>query len=379
MTPMATMLEDWCKLGAWGICERCRSLEPRHLKEVDTRRVAAPAVPHYRWCRRDGPASVPTVDSVPRQLRGLTVEAVEALRPFEIDCGPYQRPLHGYRVHTALIRLLWAPSAVEDRIAALRPRAVRKQAERAFAYLMQSDCSEYVTFVQKHRRFLRAHPDASQSDRRRPLQMIEAPGIESALWPDLYRASDLCETVQRATDSRRLRRQHLQDTDSEDDGGDGAEDFGRSSVRRSFLKKVLGPILDYAGEYELLQFIFDLSYWSDLGSKRHVQPQLPMRILLKGAPFTPAYWAVRHAAVLDLQRQCGYPVLFKTWAPYEWSAPYHRALLHEMNVLLRSRMHLEGPETLHLAHILVELLRASGSQAAAGSMARAASSGARTA
>ena len=357
VTPMATMLEDWCKQGAWGICERCHSLEPRHLKEVDTRRVAGPAVPHCRWCRRDDPASVPTVDSVPRQLRGLTAEAVEALRPFEIDCGPYQRPLHGYRVHTALIRLLWAPSAVEDKVAALRPRAVRKQAERAFAYLMQSDCSEYVTFVHKHRRFLRAHPDASQSDRRRPLQMIEAPGIENALWPDLYWASDLCETVQRATDSRRLRRQHLQDTDSEDDGGDGTEDFGRSSVRRSFLKKVLGPILDYAGEYELLQFIFDLSYWSDLGSKRHVQPQLPMRILLKGAPFTPAYWAVRHAAVLDLQRQCGYPVLFKTWAPYEWSAPYHRALLHEMNVLLRSRMHLEGPETLHLAHILVELLR----------------------
>ncbi|CAE7293352.1 unnamed protein product, partial [Symbiodinium sp. CCMP2456] len=350
---MATMLEDWCKQGAWAVCERCYSLEPRHLKEVDTRRVAGPAVPHCRWCRRDGPASVPTVGCVPRQLRGLTAEAVEALRPFEIDCGPYQRPVDGYRVHTALIRLLWAPSAVEDKIAALRPRAVRKQAERAFAYLMQSDCSEYVTFVRQHRRFLLTHPDASQSDRRRPLQMIEAPGVENALWPDLYWASDLCETVQRATDSRRLRRQqHLQDTDSEDEGGDGTEDFGRSSVRRSFLKKILGPILDYAGEYELLQFIFDLSYWSDLGSKRHVQPQLPMRILLKGAPFTPAYWAVRHAAILDLQRQCGYPVLFKTWAPYEWSA-----LLSHMNVLLRSRMHLEGPETLHLAHILVELLR----------------------
>ncbi|CAE7575493.1 pif1 [Symbiodinium sp. CCMP2592] len=337
VTPMAAMLEDWCKQGAWGVCERCYSLEPRHLKEVDTRRVAAPAVPHCRWCRRDGVES-----------------AVEALRPLEIDCGPYQRPVHGYRVHTALIRLLWATTAVEDRVSALQPRAVRKRAQKAFAFLMQSHHSEYAAFVKQHRRFLRAHPDACQSDRRRPLQMIEAPGIETALWPDLYWHSDLCETVQRATDARRLQRQQLQDTDSDEDG---AESFGRSSIRRSFLKKILGPILDYAGEYELLQFVFDLSHWSDLGSKRHIQPQLPMRILLKGAPFTPAYWAVRHAAILDLQRQCGYPVLFKTWAPYEWSAPYHRALLHQMNALLRSRLHLEGPETLHLAHILVELLR----------------------
>ncbi|CAE7707363.1 pif1 [Symbiodinium sp. CCMP2592] len=232
VTPMAAMLEDWCKQGAWGVCERCYSLEPRHLKEVDTRRVAAPAVPHCRWCRRDGVASVPTVHSVPRQLRGLTAEAVEALRPLEIDCGPYQRPLHGYRVHTALIRLLWATTAVEDRVSALQPRSVRKQAQKAFAFLMQSRHSEYAAFVKQHRRFLRAHPDACQSDRRRPLQMIEAPGIETALWPDLYWHSDLCETVQRATDARRLQRQQLQDTDSDEDGADEAGGFGRSSIRR---------------------------------------------------------------------------------------------------------------------------------------------------
>ena len=109
--------------------------------------------------------------------------------------------------------------------------------------------------------------------------------------------------------------------------------------------------------YKLLHFVFDLVLWSDLGAKRHVQPQLPMRILLKGSTFTPAYWALRHAAVLDLQRQCGFPILFKTWVPYEWSAPYHAALLHDMAALLRSRQHLAGLETLRLAHIMVELLR----------------------
>ena len=184
----------------------------------------------------------------------------------------------------------------------------------------------------------------------------QAPGIECALWPDLYYNSNLCETVERALDARRLERRRDLPTDVDSDLEE-EEKNTRSTIRRSFLKKIMGPILDFAGIFELLQFQYDLIWWSDLGSKRHVQPHLPMRILLKGAPFTPAYWAVRHAAILDMQRQCGYPVLFKTWAPYEWSAPYHRALLHQMAALLRSRQHLESLETLHLAHILVELLR----------------------
>ena len=359
ITPMAAMLEDWCKHGAWGICSQCYSLEPRHLKEVDTRRVAGPALPNCRWCRRDGTASVRSVKDVPRRLRGLTTEIVQALRPLDVDCGPYQRPLHGYRVHTALLRLLWSEASVESKIAELEPRAARKQAEKAFKFLMQSRDSEYAAFVEQHRRFLRANSEPSEADRRRPLQMLEAPGLETALWPDLYWDSNFCETVERATDARRLRRQGLlheaRNSEDEDEAADA--EAGRGSLRRSFLKKVLGPILDYAGEYELLQFVFDLSLWSDLGSKRYAQPRVPLRILLKGAPFTPAYWAVRHAAVMDLQRQCGYPVLFKTWAPYEWSAPYHKALLRHMDALFRSRLHLEGPETLHLAHVLLELIR----------------------
>ena len=355
ISPMATMLEDWCKAGSWNICSTCYSLEPRHLKEVDTRRVAAPSITPCRWCSKDGAASVPTVHDVPRKLRGLTKKIVEALRPFEMDLGPYKRPLHGYREHAAMVRLLWAEQSVPEKIAAL-PKKPKKKAEKAYEHLMKSKVSEYKTFVSSHNKFLKRHPEgASQADRRRPLQQIEAPGVECALWPDLYFNSNLCETVERATDARRLERQGLSsiwENEEEDEEGQT-----RNSIRRSFLKKVLGPILDYSGEFELLQFVHDLAYWSDLGAKRHVQPHLPMRVLMKGAPFTPAYWAVRHAAVLDLQRQCGHPVMFKTWAPYEWSAPYHRALLHQMESLLRTRTHLATLETVHLAHILVELLR----------------------
>ena len=356
-TTAATMLEDWCKTGSWNVCANCYSLEPRHLKELDLRRVAGPCTARCRWCCKDGKASVPRVQDVPEKLRGLSVEIVDALRPFELDLGPYKRPIHGYREHTAMVRLLWSAEAVEDKIAALATGHARKKARKAYKHLMHSQQSEYKAFIKKHEEFLRHHPDdASVQQRRRPLQQIEAPGLECALWPDLYYNSDLCPTVERATDVRRLDRQGLRALGEDSSDEDGTEQ-SRGSVRRLFLKQVLGPILDYAGDYGLLQFVHDLAYWSDLGAKRHIQPHLSMRIMLKGAPFTPAYWAVRHAAVLDLQRQCGRPVLFKTWAPYEWSAPYHRALLHQMESLLRSRTHLATLETLHLAHILVELLR----------------------
>ena len=353
----ATMLEDWCKTGSWNVCANCYSLEPRHLKEVDLRRVAGPSTVKCRWCCKDGKASVPSVQDVPDKLRGLSVEIVEALRPFELDLGPYKRPIHGYREHTAMVRLLWSAESVEDKIAALATGRARKKARKARKHLMHSQQSEYKAFVKKHKEFLRHHPDgASVQQRRRPLQQIEAPGLECALWPDLYYNSDLCPTVERATDIRRLDRQGIRALGEDSSDEDGTEQ-SRGSVRRLFLKQVLGPILDYAGDYGLLQFVHDLAYWSELGAKRHIQPHLSMRVMLKGAPFTPAYWAVRHAAVLDLQRQCGRPVLFKTWAPYEWSAPYHRALLHQMEALLRSRTHLATLETIHLAHVLVELLR----------------------
>ena len=138
------------------------------------------------------------------------------------------------------------------------------------------------------------------------------------MWPDLYTDLTACETYERATDTRRQQRNpDMDDAESED----SSQPVGRHSLKRSFLLKVLGPVLDYAADYELLQFVFDLSVWSDLGGKRNVRQDVPMRILLKGCPFVPSYWAVRHAALLDLQRQGLRPLVFKTWAPYEWQRP----------------------------------------------------------
>ena len=130
------------------------------------------------------------------------------------------------------------------------------------------------------------------------------------------------------------------DSDREDRPAED-ESLSRNSVKRSFLRKVFGPITEYGSQYDLLHFMI----------------HMPMRLALKGQPWTPAFWMARHAALLDLQRQRGPPVLFKTWAPYEWASPYHPWVLDMMEKEGRSRLHLAGPETFHHVHILTELFR----------------------
>ena len=232
-------------------------------------------------------------------------------------------------------------------------------AAQAFKFLVDHEECKYFEWILRHRRFRNANPEATLERRKRPLRYVEEEGIETALWPHLYWDLQLCETFARLSDVRRASRA----------GGARANDFaldedveeqdasGRQSLKRNFLVKALGPIAEYAGEYELLHFVFDLATWSDIGGKKGALQGIPMWQAMKGAPWTPQYWKVRHAAALDMQAQCGYPIAFVTWAPFEWSAPYHEWMLQQMGQLCRQRLGLAGPETLHLAHLLTELFR----------------------
>ena len=121
------------------------------------------------------------------------------------------------------------------------------------------------------------------------------------------------------------------------------------------MAKLLSPVLGYGNDYKLLQYLYDLSMFSALGGAKNAQRHIPLRVLLKGAKFSPAYWKVRHYALLDLQRQLGYPTLFITIAPYEWSFPYHEWVLDEMTKQLRERLHLAGAETLHITQVLYDI------------------------
>ena len=90
---------------------------------------------------------------------------------------------------------------------------------------------------------------------------------------------------------------------------------------------MLSPVVGYGAEYPLLHFVYDLSLWTTIETKKNIaaRSNVALRHLLKGSPWTPEYWRVRHRAVLDMQRQCGHASLFRT------------------------------RETLHMAHILLQL------------------------
>ena len=407
--PTARKVEEWCKSGSWGMCEKCHSMCARPLRPMDLRRAAKATVPASQCtaCKHD--EYVPQPEHVPAPLRKLKPKVLVALRPLDVDTGVAERAQYGYRVHTCMITFAWSQESVQRKIAKLRKRRDRQAARAALDFLLTSQDSAYGQFLERHEAFLAKHgDDAPEKVRKRPLRFIEEEGLECCLWPHLYWHRNLCETVARAShEARRERGQsskpagapmrRVADSTSEDEdeqgraaasagtdgaetqaaddeeqedaqGGEEAEDLDEDPgvqisetklgrIKRGFIRKVLSPVMGYGADYELLHFVYDLSMWTTIGAKKNVASRsgVSLRIVLKGAPWTPQYWRVRHQAVIDMQRQCGNATLFRTHAPYERTFPYHRWVMHEQDALGRARMGLAGAETLHMAHVLLQL------------------------
>ena len=136
------------------MCEKCHRLLKRRLLPVDMRRCAKATVPKCQHCKSGVGYAVPQPAEQPPELRGLTAEIVEALRPLSADPGPHQRADQGYRVHTAMARLVWSAKSVKAKIASLPSHSSRKQARRARGYLMSSEESAYKQFYVQHKKFL---------------------------------------------------------------------------------------------------------------------------------------------------------------------------------------------------------------------------------
>ena len=154
----------------------------------------------------------------------------------------------------------------------------------------------------------------------------------------------MCPTFVRHHDIRRQRRRgrgkevYAHDS-SEDDTSStsvdpsvhiryGEQEHARGSAKSKFMAQVLSEIVGYGCAYELFQFVYDLWLWTTIGAAKN-STKMPLRLALAGRPFASEYWHIRHAALLDMQRQLGYPTLFFTIAPYEWSLPYHRWIRDE--------------------------------------------------
>ena len=301
----------------------------------------------------------------PEALRGLTEAVIAALSPLDVDCGPVDRADQGYRVHTGMIKFSWSFKSVKSKIKDLADPDDKARAQAARKYLV--GCAEtnmYGKIYQDHRRFLKDNigdddtEEGTKHLRQRPLRWVEMEGIECAVWPHLYWKTSMCETAVRASDIRRQPKKpktcHLDpESESEDEETDNT---GRQSLKASFLAKVLGPVTDYGANFELMQFVYDLHMWTTLGAKRNLHKEVPLRLKVKGMSFSPMFWHERHLALMDLQRQLGYPTLFFTLSPYEWSWPYHAWVVDHLAKELCPRLHLASAETLHLAHCLTSLI-----------------------
>ena len=181
------MIENWCKHGSWGMCEKCHSMCPRKLAPIDLKRVKAATVPPSECTACRHGEYVPQPEHVSAPLRKLKPRVLEALRPLEIDIGAVERVPNGYRVHNAMMAFAWKSRNVETEIAALRKRGDRTAATEAFEFLLGNENSAYKEILEKHQEFLNKHGNrAPLQKRKRPLHFSETEGLECCLWPHLY-------------------------------------------------------------------------------------------------------------------------------------------------------------------------------------------------
>ena len=40
-------------------------------------------------------------------------------------------------------------------------------------------------------------------------------------------------------------------------------------IKRGFIIKLLSPLIGYGADFELLQFVYDLSMWTTIGAKKN--------------------------------------------------------------------------------------------------------------
>ncbi|XP_057302962.1 uncharacterized protein LOC130638095 [Hydractinia symbiolongicarpus] len=123
-------------------------------------------------------------------------------------------------------------------------------------------------------------------------------GIECAIWPCKYYNANLCESTI--------------------EGGSG-----RLSAKKAFILKCCSEIIDYSVNFELLQYQYDrwmyktVSGAIESGKKFGSTPVASLDRKI----FSSGYWKWQHRYLLDAVRQFGYPKLFMTISPYEWTFP----------------------------------------------------------
>ena len=132
---------------------------------------------------------VPGFNSIPEALRQLTKENIRALRPFDLDCGVYERESHGYCVKTVMIALKACNIPIEQKIESIVNDSDCQKCLHAYQYLMNSEDFCYSHFVLLREQLLQ------NSTLLNPFDLDKMKGIEYPLWPNLSPYTDWCESM----------------------------------------------------------------------------------------------------------------------------------------------------------------------------------------
>ena len=78
---------------------------------------------------------------------------------------------------------------------------------------------------------------------------------------------------------------------------------------------------------------------------------------LEAKTFSTGYWQWQHRFLLDALRQFGYPSVFLTISPYEWTFPFPEYLQKIRQATGNGPTNLASLETLHITHVLEQIVR----------------------
>lgn len=118
-------------------------------------------------------------------------------------------------------------------------------------------------------------------------------------------------------------------------------------------------ILNYSLDYELLHYHYDRWLFKTVTGAINtaVKSRCSPAKSLETKTFSQGYWQTQHRMLIDAVRQFGYPTLFLTISPFEWTFPQPPWLDEVRQVTGRGPTELSMLETLHISHCLEQLLR----------------------
>jgi len=324
--PPPNQLLFWGLHQSWTFCETCRILT--RLPMTPTFRNARALRTNIKCSCSSGRYVVPCLVDIPFSLRDLTQQDIFILRPFDLHSGQFVCMPNGYLQKNGFSRVSASAEPVEAKIYSLTDPNQRLRCQLAYRFLTTSPLSSYLHFVELRQ-------DVIESGNQINMYHHEQnAGLECALWPHLYPLSSWCETSL-------------------------SGNTARLSTKVSYMNKILSEILDYSLDFELLQFQYDRWLFNTVTGaiSSGISSGRSPATCLDAKTFSPEYWKWQHRFLLDALRQYGYPSLFLTISPFEWTFPWPQWLLDARSLSGKGPTGLPCLETLHILHVLEQTVR----------------------